>query len=194
MSLTLGIFIVILLITPRHHLLGGQAHAHHERFLRRRQPAHRGAKRFCAGGRLVQRRRVSRIYRTDCAVRHGRRVLRPRPAGRLLHGAVSDRRAAAQYRQDTRSATSSAAACRRAPRCSRRSSDTVVVNFAYLMPQMAGAGVLVRLLTGISYDWADDLRRHQHDRLCRVRRHAGDDLGADRQGRADAERAARSSW
>jgi cation/acetate symporter len=32
---------------------------------------------------------------------------------------------------------------------------TVVVNFAYLMPQMAGAGVLVRLLTGISYDWAE---------------------------------------
>jgi len=31
---------------------------------------------------------------------------------------------------------------------------TVVVNFAYLMPQMAGAGVLVRLLTGISYEWA----------------------------------------
>ena len=31
---------------------------------------------------------------------------------------------------------------------------TVVVNFAYLMPQMAGAGVLVKLLTGISYDWA----------------------------------------
>src|SRR5271156_1700746 len=34
---------------------------------------------------------------------------------------------------------------------------TVVVNFAYLMPQMAGAGVLVRLLTGISYDWAEIL-------------------------------------
>lgn len=31
---------------------------------------------------------------------------------------------------------------------------TIVVNFAYLMPQMAGAGVLVRLLTGIPYDWA----------------------------------------
>ncbi len=31
---------------------------------------------------------------------------------------------------------------------------TVVVNFAYLMPQMAGAGVLLRLLTGITYDWA----------------------------------------
>ncbi|MBX9710611.1 MAG: cation acetate symporter [Xanthobacteraceae bacterium] len=31
---------------------------------------------------------------------------------------------------------------------------TVVVNFAYLMPQMAGAGVLVRLLTGIPYNWA----------------------------------------
>jgi cation/acetate symporter len=33
-------------------------------------------------------------------------------------------------------------------------SGTIVVNFAYLMPQMAGAGVLVKLLTGISYDWA----------------------------------------
>jgi cation/acetate symporter len=31
---------------------------------------------------------------------------------------------------------------------------TVVVNFAYLMPQMAGAGVLVKLLTGIPYNWA----------------------------------------
>ncbi len=31
---------------------------------------------------------------------------------------------------------------------------TVIVNFAYLMPQMAGAGVLVKLLTGISYDYA----------------------------------------
>ncbi len=33
-------------------------------------------------------------------------------------------------------------------------SGTIVVNFAYLMPQMAGAGVLVKLLTGISYNWA----------------------------------------
>jgi cation/acetate symporter len=31
---------------------------------------------------------------------------------------------------------------------------TIVVNFAYLMPQMAGAGALVRLLTGIPYNWA----------------------------------------
>ena len=31
---------------------------------------------------------------------------------------------------------------------------TIVVNFAYLTPQMAGAGVLVRLLTGIPYDMA----------------------------------------
>ena len=33
-------------------------------------------------------------------------------------------------------------------------SGTIVVNFAYLTPQMAGAGVLVRLLTGIPYDAA----------------------------------------
>jgi len=31
---------------------------------------------------------------------------------------------------------------------------TIVVNFAYLMPQMAGAGVLVKLLTGIPYNWS----------------------------------------
>ncbi|MGB8843836.1 MAG: cation acetate symporter [Aliidongia sp.] len=33
-------------------------------------------------------------------------------------------------------------------------SGTIVVNFAYLMPQMAGAGVLIQLLTGIPYDLA----------------------------------------
>jgi cation/acetate symporter len=33
-------------------------------------------------------------------------------------------------------------------------SGTIVVNFAYLMPQMAGAGVLVKLLTGIPYQSA----------------------------------------
>jgi cation/acetate symporter len=36
-------------------------------------------------------------------------------------------------------------------------SGTIVVNFAYLMPQMAGAGALVKLLTGIPYDWAEAL-------------------------------------
>jgi cation/acetate symporter len=33
-------------------------------------------------------------------------------------------------------------------------SGTIIVNFAYLMPQMAGAGVLVKLLTGIPYQSA----------------------------------------
>ena len=45
----------------RHHLLGRQAHANDQRVLRRRQPAHRAAKRLCAGRRLVQRRGVSRL-------------------------------------------------------------------------------------------------------------------------------------
>lgn len=36
-------------------------------------------------------------------------------------------------------------------------SGTMVVNFAYLMPQMAGAGALVKLLTGIPYNWAEVL-------------------------------------
>ena len=47
-----------------------------------------------------------------------------------------------------------AAGCRRGHPLLAAIAGTVVVNFAYLMPQMAGAGVLVRLLTGISYDWA----------------------------------------
>ena len=33
-------------------------------------------------------------------------------------------------------------------------SGTMVVNFSYLVPQMVGAGVLVKLLTGIPYNWA----------------------------------------
>jgi cation/acetate symporter len=36
-------------------------------------------------------------------------------------------------------------------------SGTIVVNFAYLMPQMAGAGALIKLLTGIPYNWAEVL-------------------------------------
>ena len=36
-------------------------------------------------------------------------------------------------------------------------SGTMLVNIAYLMPQMAGAGVLVKLLTGIPYNWAEVL-------------------------------------
>jgi cation/acetate symporter len=36
-------------------------------------------------------------------------------------------------------------------------SGTMLVNIAYLMPQMAGAGVLVKLLTGIPYNWAEIL-------------------------------------
>jgi cation/acetate symporter len=36
-------------------------------------------------------------------------------------------------------------------------SGTMVVNLAYLMPQMAGAGALVKLLTGIPYNWAEVL-------------------------------------
>lgn len=36
-------------------------------------------------------------------------------------------------------------------------SSTLVVNLAYLMPQMAGAGVLVKLLTGIPYNAAEVL-------------------------------------
>lgn len=43
---------------------------------------------------------------------------------------------------------------RRKPALVAAVAGTIVVNFAYLTPQMAGAGTLVRLLTGIPYDWS----------------------------------------
>ena len=63
---------------------------------------------------------------------------------------------------------------------------TIVINLAYLIPQMAGAGVLIKLLFGIRYAYPVMLGRSRHDRLRRCRRHAGDELGTNHQGRADA--------
>ena len=73
-----------------------------------------------------------------------------------------------------------------ADRCRQR--GTLVVVAFYLIAQMVGAGQLIQLLFGLPYLYADHHRRRVDDLLRHVRRHAGDDLGADHQGRVAARR------
>ena len=56
----------------------------------------------------------------------------------------------------------------------------------YLIAQMVGAGGLIRLMFGISYETGGDPGRRRDARLRAVRRHDRDDLGADREGGAAA--------
>ena len=62
--------------------------------------------------------------------------------------------------------------------------STLTVSTFYMIAQMVGAGALVKLLlegTG-ELQPGGDRRRHPDDRVRGVRRHAGDDVGADHQG------------
>ena len=58
----------------------------------------------------------------------------------------------------------------------------------YLIAQMVGAGNLIRLLFGIRVRAGRRHRRRRDAGLRALRRHDGDDVGADRQGGAAAER------
>ena len=63
--------------------------------------------------------------------------------------------------------------------------STLTVSTFYMIAQMVGAGALVSLLlqdTGITLSDGRHRHRRADDRLRGLRRHAGDDLGADRQG------------
>ena len=61
----------------------------------------------------------------------------------------------------------------------------------YLIAQMVGAGNLIRLLFGMSYEAGGGDRRRGDAGLRALRRHAGHHLGADRQGgAADGRRGA----
>ena len=61
-------------------------------------------------------------------------------------------------------------------------SGSLVVVALYLIAQMVGAGKLIQLLFGLDYVVRRRHGRRADDRLCDVRRHAGDHLGADHQG------------
>ena len=63
--------------------------------------------------------------------------------------------------------------------------STLTVSTFYMIAQMVGAGALVTLLlkdSGLQVTTGGDRRRHPDDRVRGVRRHAGDDVGADCQG------------
>ena len=62
--------------------------------------------------------------------------------------------------------------------------STLTVSTFYMIAQMVGAGALVKLLLGgyVTLQPGRHRRRHPDDRLRGLRRHAGDDLGADHQG------------
>ena len=61
---------------------------------------------------------------------------------------------------------------------------TLTVVAFYLIAQMVGAGILIQALVGINFNLAVLADRELHAHLRRLRRHAGDDLGADHQGHA----------
>ena len=64
--------------------------------------------------------------------------------------------------------------------------STLTVSTFYMIAQMVGAGALVKLLLGgmVTYNQAVIGVGHPDDRLCGVRRHAGDHVGADCESRA----------
>ena len=84
---------------PRHHLLGGAAHAHHRAVLRGRPQGLRGAERLRARRRLHVRRELPRHRGTRRHHRLRRAHLLHRLARRLAGGALPDRRAAPEPRQ-----------------------------------------------------------------------------------------------
>ena len=114
-------------------------------------------------------------------------------ARRLAGRAVPDRRAAAQPRQvHLRRRRRRPAVGRRrcaSPRRSARSRPSTL----YLIAQMVGAGGLIRLMFGLSYETAIVIVGRGDDRVRAVRRHDRDDVGADREGGAAARRAPRCS-
>ena len=67
-------------------------------------------------------------------------------------------------------------------------SGTLVVVAFYLIAQMVGAGQLIKLLFGLDYWIAVVIVGGADDGLRAVRRHDGDDLGADHQGLPAARR------
>ena len=82
-----------------HHVRGGAPHAQRRAFLHGRRRHHRPAERPGAGGRLHERRQLSRHRRPGRAVRIRRPDLLDRISGGLARRDVPDRRAPSQPRQ-----------------------------------------------------------------------------------------------
>ena len=61
--------------------------------------------------------------------------------------------------------------------------STIAISMFYMIAQLNGAGALIELLLGINYVALGHRHRHPDDGLHRGRRHGGDDLDPDSQGR-----------
>ena len=166
----------------RHHPLGGQAHAQRHRVLRRRPRRLRPRQRRRHRGRLPERLDVPRLRRPDVPVRLRRLGHRPRRLPVVPAGLVPARRADAQ-RGQVHGRRRAGVPPEGAPRAGR-DRDQHAADQRHLPGRAArrrgrrdrGAGGDLVPVRG------DDLRR-LHGRLRGLRRHAGDDVGADHQGR-----------
>ena len=173
---------------PRHHLLGGQAHQDRHRLLRRRARHLRAAerprdrRRLYVGGLLPRHRRAGLFQR----------LLRPellgRLAGRLADRAVPDCGAAAQPRQvhlrRRRRLSPEARADPHNGRAQHPGRGDLLPDRpdGRRRPVAAHPAAADRILA------VDHHRRRADHHLRHLRRHEGDDLGADHQGSAAAGR------
>ena len=114
----------------------------------------RGPERHRARGRLHERRVLPRHRRPGVDHRLRRADLFDRLAGRLAGGALPDRRAAPQPRQVHLRGRGGAAPPRQAPVRIAAALGTLATVIFYLIAQMVGAGGLIRLMFGISYEAA----------------------------------------
>ena len=134
--------------------------------------------------RLSVGRVVPRHLRHDRVLWLRRLSLFDRLPGRLDRRAVRDRRAAQAAWASTRSPMRSTASSIRAASSWSPAISTLAVSVFYLIPQMVGAGVLIKPLLGLPH-WAGVVHgRRGRDPDRRHRRHGLDDLCAVPQGLA----------
>ena len=184
MTPALGMFLLFVADHAGDHLLGGAALAKRGRILHREPADHRLAKRRRGGGRLHERGVVSRDRGLDRVLRLRRLHVLRRLAGGLSHRAAGRCGTAAQRRQIHHG------------RCARLSAQSAAGarhggvehdHGQHVLHDRADGG-RGRARHAVAGQLACQLpscghrRRDPDDYLRRLRRHAGDDLGADHQG------------
>ena len=131
----------------------------------------------------TSRRRVSRHLRDDRLLRLRRLPVLHRLSGRLDRRAVRHRRAAQADGEFTFADALDSKFHSRGIKLSAAIS-TLVVSIFYLIPQMVGAGALIKPLLGPRILSRCDSGRRHRDPDCRHGRHGEHDLGAVHQGGA----------
>ena len=184
MSTPLLMFLAVHRDYAWHHLLGVQALRRLQRLLRRRSPDQGLAERSRGRRRLHERRILPRHRRYYRVFRLRRFHVLRGLAGCLSDGAAGGRRAAAQRRQihhGRRAGLSTEGAAGAGHGVDQHADrQHLLHDRADGRRGRAGGPAAERLRHQLPRrgDW----RRHSDDHLRRVRRHAGDHVGADRQG------------